>query len=405
MLIVLLPDKFLKSVDYKYQINYLKKNLNTKVEVHDLFSVVNKDWESYFPGKRYGKVKVFHKLNDWKQYFRNKIKNDKKLIVINLLGLHSFKSLLIHYELYKSKVKVALFKSPEVCIEPRAYNAKFYQKFLKGFELLFSNFNRLKRFIKSKIIFKIVSFFTFDELIIFYSGNKNNILPYTDAKKFSFVSIHSSDYSNHLLLNSNKKKNPRQNYIVFLDGKSPYFAGDSQIFGYKINYNEKLWYEDLNNFLKLIEKEFKSKIIIIPHPRVRHLKNPNYLKRFKIRKDLEASAKLILNSKFVISATASTAVSYCVINNKPFNIIFNNQVIKKNQTMWKDMKYMSKVLKTGLININNGFDKKKFSTTIDKKIYDKYKYDYLTSKKISEKMNHEIINDILLKEDQKTFLR
>jgi hypothetical protein len=66
---------------------------------------------------------------------------------------------------------------------------------------------------------------------------------------------------------------------------------------------------------------------------------------------------------------------------------------------------MSKVLKTGLININNGFDKKKFSTTIDKKIYDKYKYDYLTSKKISEKMNHEIINDILLKEDQKTFLR
>ena len=73
--------------------------------------------------------------------------------------------------------------------------------------------------------------------------------------------------------------------------------------------------------------------------------------------------------------------------------------------MWKDMKYMSKVLKTGLININNGFDKKKFSTTIDKKIYDKYKYDYLTSKKISEKMNHEIINDILLKEDQKTFLR
>jgi hypothetical protein len=66
---------------------------------------------------------------------------------------------------------------------------------------------------------------------------------------------------------------------------------------------------------------------------------------------------------------------------------------------------MSKVLKTGFININNEFYKNKFSMTINKKIYDKYKYDYLTSKKISGKMNHEIINGIFSKEDKKILLR
>ena len=69
MLIVLLPDKFTKFVDYKYQIKYLKKNLKTKVEVNDLFSVVNKDWEKAFPGKRYGKVKIFNNFFSMEKIF------------------------------------------------------------------------------------------------------------------------------------------------------------------------------------------------------------------------------------------------------------------------------------------------------------------------------------------------
>ena len=43
------------------------------------------------------------------------------------------------------------------------------------------------------------------ELIILYSGQKKNILPHLNANKISYVSLHSSDYSNHLLLHSNKK--------------------------------------------------------------------------------------------------------------------------------------------------------------------------------------------------------
>ena len=74
-------------------------------------------------------------------------------------------------------------------------------------------------------------------------------------------------------------------------------------FGYKINYNTEIWYKDLNSFLYKIEKDSNLRIIIIPHPRVRDFKNPYYLKRFEVRKDIDASNKLIAHSKFVISLT------------------------------------------------------------------------------------------------------
>ena len=205
MLIILLPDKVSRFVNYKYQINYLKKKLHKKVEVHDLFSVVNKDWEKNFPGKRYGKIKVFKEFIEWKKYFRNKIKNKKNLNVINLLSLDNYISLLIHYELYKSRIKIIQLKSPEVCAEHRSYRFSAFQKILKAFQLLFTDFNRLKRLIKSKVVFKVTSFLKMRELIILYSGQKKNILPHLNAKKTSYFSLHSSDYSNHLLLHSRKK--------------------------------------------------------------------------------------------------------------------------------------------------------------------------------------------------------
>ena len=72
-----------------------------------------------------------------------------------------------------------------------------------------------------------------------------------------------------------------------------------------------------------------------------------------------------------------------------------NQIIKNNPTMLDEMKFMSKVLKTGFININKKFSKNNFSLSIDEKLYQKYKFNYLTSKNIKGKLNHEIINSIL----------
>ena len=88
--------------------------------------------------------------------------------------------------------------------------------------------------------------------------------------------------------------------------------------------------------------------------------------------------------------------------------IVKNYLVKYHDGSWK-----INLLDLGLIRFKQKtyvmifYDNKykELKCWLDDEIYDKYKYDYLTSKKISEKMNHEIINDILLKEDQKTFLR
>ena len=63
-------------------------------------------------------------------------------------------------------------------------------------------------------------------------------------------------------------KMTNKNYVVFLDTTTPYFTGDKILFGYKINYKTKKWYKDLNLFLEKIENEFKTRVVIIPHPRV-----------------------------------------------------------------------------------------------------------------------------------------
>ena len=62
---------------------------------------------------------------------------------------------------------------------------------------------------------------------------------------------------------------------------------------------------------------------------MRKLKNIYYDKQFLVAKDPDATNKLIPNSQFVIANGATTAISYCVIYNKPVVFIYCDQVIKK----------------------------------------------------------------------------
>ncbi len=194
------------------------------------------------------------------------------------------------------------------------------------------------------------------------------------------------------------KFNEKKNYVLFLDAPTPFFLGDKQLFKYKIKYDTKKWYEDLNNFLSMIEKRYNSKIIIIPHPRVREHKNPYYSKKFEVRTDVGATSKLIPKSKFVIAISCTMAVSYCVLNYKKILLIFNNQLMKQNPNMMSNLTFMSKVLNLNLININEKIEKKNILRLINKKIYDEYKFNYLTSKKVVNKTNFEIFNKFLRNE-------
>ena len=396
MLLFLFPYKFTDSFHYRHQIGILKKKLNTKIEIHDLSNFLNRDWNKAFVNKRHKVAKVFDTYNNWEIYIKKLLLKKKKIFVINLLDTNSLNSMRVHKFLNKPEIKIIQFCSPEVCINKEKERNFILNNFIKFFQLLASNPYRLIYLIKSKIFNHLIHLIKYKNLFIFYTGKKKFMKKSLNSKKKKFINFNSQDYSNYLI--DKTKFNEKKNYVLFLDAPTPFFLGDKQLFKYKIKYDTKKWYEDLNNFLSMIEKKYNSKIIIIPHPRVREHKNPYYSKKFEVRTDVGATSKLIPKSKFVIAISCTMAVSYCVLNYKKILLIFNNQLMKQNPNMMSNLTFMSKVLNLNLININEKIEKKNILRLINKKIYDEYKFNYLTSKKVVNKKNFEIFNKFLRNE-------
>jgi len=395
MIIILFPYKFTNFFYKKYQINDLKKEFRNKIEIHDVSRIISKKRNKILDEKRNKLVSVFSKISDWENYIKKILKKKKNIYVINLISSNSFKSFVIHYLLCKYKIKVLKLDSPEIYVPIQSYN--LYLKLISFFKLLFSNLPRLIFVIRNFFYNKLLFFLKFDELYILVSGSKKYLNPSKlKSKKKKLINFHSSDYSNYLI---NKKKPKIKNFVVFLDTKTPAFIGDRQIFNFKINYNTEEWYKDLNIFLYKIEKEFKSEVIIVPHPTVRDKKNIYYDKKFKVSKDPDASNNLISRCKFVISISATTAVSYCVIYNKPLTFVYNNQLIKKNPSMYNEIKGLCNILSSGIININNNFRKNQINLLVDKKKYLNYQYNYMTTKKIKKLKNSEILKKLILYRD------
>lgn len=393
MLLFLFPYKFTDSFNQRHQIDILKKKLNTKIEIHDLSNILNKEWNKAFLNKRHKTARVYNSVNEWENYIKKLYLKEKKIFVVNLLDRNSFNSVRIHKILNNNKIQLLQFCSPEVCIKKNKQKAYFIKKILKFFQILFSNPNRLFFLIKTKIFSEMINLIKYENLFIFYTGKKKFMKPSLNSKNKKFITFNSQDYSNYLL--DKTKQNKKKNYILFLDAPTPYFLGDKQLFKYKIKYNTKKWYKDLNNFLSQIENKFNSKIIIIPHPRVMKFKNPYYDKKFEVRTDIGATSKLIPKSKFVIAISCTMAVSYCVLNYKKILLIYNNQIVQQNPNMMSNLTFMSKVLKINLFNLNRKIEKNKLLNPVNKKVYDNYKFNYLTSKKVINKMNFKIFNSFL----------
>ena len=394
MIIILFPYRFNDYYFKKYQIKELKKKFKNKLEIHDIFNIISKNWYKGYKTKRSKSALIFDNILQWENHLKNKIEKENKIFVINTISSNSLKSFYIHYLLYKHKVKIIKFNSPEV--HAPAQSNTLYLKIISSIKIFFLNFPKFLFIFRNAFYSKLLYFLKFDELFILFSGSKKFLLPLKiNSKKKYFVDFHSSDFSNCILKKKNINSKIKKNYIVFLDIKAPAFPGDDVSFNDKIIYDVKKWYKDLNVFLDKVQKIFNTKVIIIPHPSVRKLTNIYYDKKFKVSKDPDASDSLIANCKFVIANGATTAVSYCVIHKKPVTFMYNDQVIKSNPTMLFETKSLSRILLSKTININNKFNKSKFSLKINKKNYLKYKYNYLTSKKIKNIKNSEILKRLI----------
>ena len=105
MLLILHPYKFTLMHKQRMELELLKKEINTKIEIHDLGEILNKEVGKMFLTKEEKKVKKFKSIIKWINYFKN-IKKKENLTVLNFLSPDSLKSLLIHFFLYKSNIKI-----------------------------------------------------------------------------------------------------------------------------------------------------------------------------------------------------------------------------------------------------------------------------------------------------------
>ncbi len=393
MLVFLHPYKFTKFHYIRYELDFLEKKLNDKFEIHDLSKIVNPTWSKAFKSKKYEKVKSFNSIKEWELYFKNLSKKNKNLITYNLLDINSFKSLIVQIKLKKYCKKIIRNDDPGIPnFEVEFKNSFSWNIFKIKIIKVLKSPKSLLFFLKRKFLILLLKTVNFEKIIFLYHGKKKNFFSYLKSKKKIFINIHTPDYS-RLIYSKNKKSKLKKPIGIFLDGPGPYFQNDWDLFQNKINYDVQKWYNDLNKFLFKLEDLYSCKILIIPHPKAKGLKNPYYGKKFRVCHDLDAVHKQIPQSKFVISIAGSTAVALACVCKIPSVLIYNNQLKKFNPRFLNEIEFLSKQFGSSLININKNYDD--YLKPVNKKNCEKILYNYLTSKNISNKKNYQIFNKIL----------
>lgn len=390
MLLILFPYKFTSFHNELLEMQILKKNLRKKILIHDISEIVNKGWNKDFKTKQHAKVTKFKDLSQWKKNF-DKLQKNENLTIFSFLDLNSFKSLIVHYYLLKSKKKIIKIYTPGV-YGYQKNNKVVIKTIITNLKKII--FQPLKSifYIKKFLLGFLLKFFSYKKNIILFSG-KLKLNPFKN-KNDRYVHFHSFDYSRYLNKKKQNSKKINKDNLIFLDSAGPFFSDDLKMFGDKIFIDKRKWYQELNKFLRFLEIKFKSKIIIIPHSKNKGQKNPYYNSKFKIAHNNNAALDLIPNSKLVIANTATTAVSFAVASKRPILLIYNDQIHQKIKNRFFDLNNMSKILGTQLVNISNKFIDHEINLRVNTKKYMKYKYDYLTSRVIEKKMNYQIIDEI-----------
>ncbi len=385
--------KFTKIDRYKYEFDKLESKHNLKIIIHDLSDILSKRLDAVFLGeinkKNYYK---FGSLSNWIKSFE-RLKKKYDLTIFNNVSRYGFNSIIINFHLKKSNLPIIVSPSPQVYDPPIEQNLKSY---ISKYKKVFTNPFLVYYYLKIYIVTFLNSLITFEHLFILQSGSFNNYVVLKSKKK-TIVDFHARDYSNYLNIKKNLKK---KNIITYVDTAGPYFPDDWVMIGKKLNFNYKNWYNIINNFLNYVEKKYKAKVIVIPHPKNRNKTNPYFNEKHgrTFDRSIDASTKLIPSSKFVISYNAhSTAVNYAIASSTPYFNTYSNEV-KKDYRLYGLCLALAKETGCKIVNITQNYKYKNFKfdkVKANQKQFDYYKYKYLTSEKIKGTSNYNILANII----------
>lgn len=369
----------------------IKKSKQINFEFHEV-KFISPNFSKVFTADRLksNNVKLFSNFSIWKNEIIQKKKLYKNNLIIHnsvdIINLSSFK---LNYFLHKNKIKtlrVSNLDHPLYTSGSLIYNLKW---FLKNF---FSKNKKISALLKSTLFSAISNILRIYPTFVLKCGSK--ISKYEKKYGVKILKGHSQDF-NMSLRPIEKSFKEKEKFGLFLESTTPvYNIGDAHLTGDNINFRgtSQGWLKSINNFLFLIEKYLKIKILIVPHPKIKYdQKNSKFYNGRKILKErLSIVAK---NCELIISRD-STGSSYGPIYNKPLIFVYNNELINLKNNFLDNQKHFARELGLKPVNMDKRLTKKKILKLINfnKRSYINYKKKYLTARN-DNKLNFNVLEE------------
>jgi hypothetical protein len=400
-IVVLYPYKFSKYNFFQYGFDQLKKK-KIEIEIHDLSNLfISKKFQKLWTAEtnKDGNLK-FNNFFSWLLYIIN---ISPHTVIFNLTNdnFNSIYCFLVKFTLAIRGFTIFIFKVTDVFnVKPKKnFYYFFFKIFIEHKYDIYFYFNFFKRIIFTNLD-KIIKY----KKEIIFTNESINKKYHNYSKAVIFKSIHSFDYSNFLRI---QKKNTNK-YFVYLDCGFPYHLGDTFLEkSIRFNYDKSKIQEymsQLLNFFYLIEKKFKKKILIVPHPKYRVLNsniiNIKFFKNFLVFNKIDTN-EAVKQAYCVLTNAITTSLSFAVLNYK--RIIFLKSKLDScfitsiNDHLNKNELFSSLDIENVNIDSKN-YLTEKIKNKINNKAYDKYKFKFLqnSNKYLQKKSNSDIIANYII---------
>jgi len=205
--------------------------------------------------------------------------------------------------------------------------------------------------------------------------------PHITQKVFS----HTLDYDIYL---ENRKITKKEDFIVFIDDYVP-FHPDWKRLGLDNRHLADHYFEQLNHFFDLLEKETGQKVVIAAHPRA------NYTKDYwKGRRVCHGTSQTLISEASACIMHASTALSYVVLYEKPIMFITMPRI---EGLMGPLIKCFAEEMETMPVDITILSSNIVEHFFYDQKVYSRYKEHYIKTATSDDKPHWEICSDFFIK--------
>lgn len=386
--LIFYPFRF-RNYDYdRFEIKYLEKDFNVYILdlldlIHPHFSkayIKEKNiYKNIYKFKNFKEIKKFFITND----FYNKNKNIKILNFVNSVNINSLK---VNILIKSLNLKIHRFYNPGNYFW-KTNNLPILRRISFSFSQIFTDSPRFIWNLKARFFNFLNNLFNIKTNLTFVAGKE--YLKSFKGKKV--VEINSWDYS-RLIRSKKKIRSYKKKIITFLDSPGPLFKSDSYLLKRKNDETAEKTYPSLNTFFRILEKKYKTKVVIAAHPKTKHKKKPKY---FYGRKVVHGkSLELIYNSKIIITRNSS-AITYAIEFYKPLLFVYTEEILEKKNLGFYNIYFLAKELGLNALNINSKITINK-NLKFSRNRYFSFKKKYFSNLK-KLRTNYDIIKEELKK--------